>query len=256
MGNVKPKKHLGQHFLRDANISRKIVACLGPVSGPVVEIGPGTGALTRFLSETASRLILVEFDGESVEYLQAHYDLPSVEIHQVDFLKWEIKKHLDTPAAFIGNLPYNISSPIFFRLLEQREYVTKGVFMIQKEVAERICAPPGSKTYGILSVLLGYFFELKYEFTVSRKVFLPPPKVQSAVLTLTRKPEPGPAEYESLKKLVKLAFQQRRKTLRNALKAYSFPEEEEFKELLSRRAETLSLEEFEKLALAAQEKTD
>lgn len=256
MGNVKPKKHLGQHFLRDANIARKIVGCLDSPADTVVEIGPGTGALTRFLVETTSRLILVEFDGESVEWLNEHYDSPKVEIHHGDFMKWDPEKYLNSPAFFIGNLPYNVSSPIFFHLLAHRNWVEKGVFMIQKEVAERICAPPGSKTYGILSVLLGYYFDLKYEFTVSPKVFLPPPKVKSAVLTLARKENPGPVEFEQLRKVVKSAFGQRRKTLRNALKAFSFPEGEEWTILLGRRAETLSLKEFEQLAMAAVEKED
>ena len=253
MGNVKPKKHLGQHFLRDENISRKIVACVEGEGKTVVEIGPGTGALTRFLVDSVYRLILVEFDIESVEWLQSHFEDEKVEIHHADFLKWEVEKYLDGPAYFAGNLPYNVSSPIFFRLLENRQFVEKGVFMIQKEVADRICAPPGSKTYGILSVLLGYYYDLKYEFTVSPKVFLPPPKVKSAVLSLVRKKEVGDVDYPKFKKLVKAAFGKRRKTLRNALKAYSFPEGEEWAALLGRRAETLSCEEFERLVKVAVE---
>jgi 16S rRNA (adenine1518-N6/adenine1519-N6)-dimethyltransferase len=243
---LKPKKHLGQHFLRDDNISRKIVSLLPhEFSGPLVEIGPGTGALTRFLSGKYSPFLGVEFDPEAVEVLNQSFPPGDPAIYNLDILSWNPAKYLSVPGWFIGNLPYNISSPVFFHLLLNLDWVTGGVFMVQKEVAERITSPPGNKNYGILSVILGYYFEIRYRFTVSENVFIPPPKVKSAVFTMVKKPGERKIKPSEFIPLVKKAFNQRRKTLRNALKGINFSSEAE--KYLSLRAEQLSTNDFEQL---------
>jgi 16S rRNA (adenine1518-N6/adenine1519-N6)-dimethyltransferase len=249
MHNLKPKKHLGQHFLRDKNVAQRIADCLQAEAGDqVVEIGPGQGILTDCLWPRYPRLQLVEVDPDAVSWLTQHYGEDGPRIVQQDILQWKPAEHLEPDACFIGNLPYNISSPIFFALLDHLSYVKEGVFMIQKEVAQRICASEGSKTYGILSVLLGAYFERTYEFSVPPGVFRPPPKVVSGVLRLERKEELPGLTFPLLKKVVKKAFNQRRKTLRNALKGLAFEDFEEKDEWMTKRAEQLSVAQFVRLS--------
>ena len=248
MQNLKPKKHLGQHFLRDMNIARKIVSCCpAKPDERVVEIGPGPGVLTRLLLDRLTHLNVVEYDGEAVELLREEFDDPPLTVFHSDILQWDIPKALSGPAHFIGNLPYNVSSPIFFHLLDHIDLVETGVFMVQKEVADRILSGPGTKQFGILSVLMGAYFEMKYEFTVSRNVFFPKPKVTSAVFSVKRKAELPEIEFASFKQVVKAAFGQRRKTLRNALKAFSITNPE-LMPLLAQRAEQLHIDQYLQLA--------
>ncbi|MBU2555984.1 MAG: 16S rRNA (adenine(1518)-N(6)/adenine(1519)-N(6))-dimethyltransferase RsmA [Bacteroidetes bacterium] len=243
---VRPKKHLGQHFLTDKNIAAKIAGCLTEKVPVVCEIGPGTGILTSELlkTETTRELHLIEIDSESVEYLNEHFSDPRMVIHQADFLKFPLESITPEPTAIIGNFPYNISSQIFFRVLLYRNSIPEVAGMIQKEVAERIAAGPGSKTYGILSVLLQTWFNITYCFTVHEHVFNPPPKVKSAVIHLKRNQVDRIDCDESLYFIVvKTAFNQRRKTLRNALKqlvTQRLPEHP----LLTKRAEQLSVDQF------------
>ena len=219
MTHVRAKKHLGQHFLRDMEVARRITASL-PLDGctSVLEIGPGTGVLTQFLLQIPDiKLTAVELDSESVIYLHQHF--PQLHVIEADFLKIDLKSFLPDKFCIIGNFPYNISSQIFFKTLEHRDSIPCLVGMIQKEVAERMAAPAGSKTYGILSVLMQAFFTIEYLFTVHEHVFDPPPKVKSAVIRLTRNEVHSLNCNEQLfKTVVKTAFNQRRKTLRNSLK--------------------------------------
>ncbi len=219
MTHVRAKKHLGQHFLRDMEVARRITASL-PLDGctSVLEIGPGTGVLTQFLLQIPDiKLTAVELDSESVIYLHQHF--PQLHVIEADFLKIDLKSFLPDKFCIIGNFPYNISSQIFFKTLEHRDSIPCLVGMIQKEVAERMAAPAGSKTYGILSVLMQAFFTIEYLFTVHEHVFDPPPKVKSAVIRLTRNDVHSLNCNEQLfKTVVKTAFNQRRKTLRNSLK--------------------------------------
>lgn len=247
MDKLKPKKHLGQHFLHDEQAAQRIVDSLAALPEErVVEIGPGEGVLTRMLSPRYPQFMAVEVDAEAVGYLTQHLD-PAPRIVHRDVLKWTPSDSLDGPAHFIGNLPYNISSPFFFLLLEQLDWVKTGVFMIQKEVAQRICAGPGSKTYGVLSVLLGAYFEREYLFSVAPGSFRPPPKVMSGVIRLQKRAELPDVSFAALRQVVKAAFGQRRKTLRNALKSLSFsPAPPEA--WLSLRAEQLDTEAFISLA--------
>ena len=245
MSTVHPKKHLGQHFLKDNSLAERIVSLLeGAEDQPVVEIGPGRGILTQFLLEKYANLWLVEVDPEAAAYIKQTFEAYTPQLHLRDILKWEMAGEIPHNTYFIGNLPYNISSPIFFRLLEHLAYIQKGVFMVQKEVADRICSPPGNKTYGILSVLLGAYFDLSYAFTVAPGAFIPPPKVKSAVMVLERKAILPEVPFPHLKQVVKSAFNQRRKTLRNALKSLHFNEFEGKAELMGQRAEQLSVEQF------------
>ena len=220
---VKPKKGLGQHFLADKNIARKITGALsGRGYDHVLEIGPGTGVLTGFLLENKSfETHLVEIDRESAAYLKKRFPGISGKIHEGDFLKFPLAGNFSSPLAIIGNFPYNISSQIFFRILENRQVVAEVVCMVQREVAERITSPPGSKTYGILSVLLQAFYRAEFLFSVPPQVFVPPPRVNSAVIRLTRRPEAGlNCNEELFFKVVKRAFNQRRKMLRNSLASF------------------------------------
>lgn len=219
---VKPKKYLGQHFLKDKNIAEKIANSLrNPYFLPVMEIGPGTGVLTKFLVGKDFTLILIEIDEEAVEFLKTNFPDGSFELHNADFLKIDIKQFVNNNKfCVIGNFPYNISSQIFFKILENRTLVEETVCMLQKEVAERICSGEGSKEYGILSVLIQLYFKTEYLFTVNENVFFPPPKVKSAVIRLTKyRDEIEDVEFDNLLQVVKTAFNQRRKTLRNALKS-------------------------------------
>jgi len=245
---VRPKKFLGQHFLKDQNIAAKIVDALVLLSSKnfVLEIGPGTGVLTKLLREKPEvDLHLAEIDRESVAYLKEHYPDLSDKITEGDFLKMNLSDLTNERIHIIGNFPYNISSQIFFKVLEQRNQVTQVVCMLQKEVADRIAEKEGSKTYGILSVLLQAFYTIEYLFKVPPGVFFPPPKVMSAVIRLTRNDRVQLPCSESLFfKVVKQAFQNRRKTLRNALKPLNLPAEISALATLDLRAEQLSVEEF------------
>ncbi|MBJ6109328.1 16S rRNA (adenine(1518)-N(6)/adenine(1519)-N(6))-dimethyltransferase RsmA [Hymenobacter sp. BT523] len=246
---VRPKKHLGQHFLADPNIARNIVAALQLPDGvrEVLEIGPGMGVLTQYLLQNpAYQTSVVEIDTESVAYLQQHYPALGNRIFATDFLKQNLSELFPgQPLAIIGNFPYNISSQIFFAVLNNRQQVREVVGMIQKEVAERLAEPPGSKTYGILSVLLQAYYKIEYLFSVPAHVFNPPPKVESAVVRLTRNAtEQLDCDEKLFFRVVKQAFQTRRKTLRNALKPFGLPPEATTDAIFERRAETLSVADF------------
>ncbi len=242
---VKAKKHLGQHFLKDLNIAQKIADTLSLQNyHKVVEIGAGMGVLTQFLLQKNTDVFVVEIDRESVAYLEAHYPQLQGKIIANDFLKYDIATNMGEPFAIIGNFPYNISTQIVFKLLELREWVPEFSGMFQKEVAERICEQAGSKTYGILSVLTQAFYETEYLFTVSEHVFNPPPKVKSGVIRLKRKTNYHLNCDEGLFfSVVKTAFNQRRKTLRNSLKALLTDEIKE-NPIFSKRPEQLAWQEF------------
>jgi len=247
MSGVRPKKHLGQHFLKDLGIAEDITNGLTGHGGysKVLEIGPGTGVLTQFLAKKDIELYLIDVDKESVQHLKQRYSQFGDRLIQGDFLKTVIPALENEKYAVIGNFPYNISSQIFFRVLEYKNNIPEVVCMIQKEVAERLVSPPGKKAYGILSVLLQAYFDLEYLFTVPPNVFNPPPKVNSAVIRLKRNGVAALGCDEKLfKRIVKQAFQMRRKTLRNALKPINLPEQMCDSPFLSRRAEQLSVSEF------------
>lgn len=245
---VRPKKGLGQHFLRDHQIASDIVDAL--VMGDrtkVLEVGPGMGVLTRFLLQKKEfETTVVEIDRESVSYLKTY--IPELEnrILEGDFLHMDLKKlYSDTPFSLIGNFPYNISSQILFKVLDYRDVIPEVVGMLQKEVAERICTGPGSKTYGILSVLLQAWYKVEYLFTVNEDVFDPPPKVKSAVVRLTANGRTDLGCNEKLfKSVVKQAFNQRRKMLRNSVKSFTPRYDELDAHTLTHRPEQLSVEEF------------
>ena len=249
MNTVRPKKHLGQHFLADPNIARNIVGALQLPDGlkEVLEIGPGMGVLTQYLLQNpAYQTSVVEIDPESVAYLKVHYPALADRIYATDFLKQRLATMFpEQPLAIIGNFPYNISSQIFFAVLNNRQQVREVVGMIQKEVAQRLAEPPGSKTYGILSVLLQAYYKIEYLFSVPPHVFVPPPKVESAVVRLTRN---NTLQLDCDEKLffrvVKQAFQTRRKTLRNALKPFGMPADATTDAIFDKRAEQLGVAEF------------
>lgn len=245
MDYVRPKKHLGQHFLKDENIARKITSSLN-FKKNVVELGPGTGILTKFLIHETNQLTLIEIDRESVEYLKKEFPGISDNIIHTDFLKMNLSASFDHEFSLIGNFPYNISSQIFFKILSYRHLIPEAVGMIQKEVSERLSAPPGNKIYGILTVLLDAFYETEYLFTVSEKVFSPPPKVKSAVIRLRRKTTVTlDCDEDLFFRIVKSAFNQRRKTLRNSLKQYVIEKPEVGNsDIFTRRPEQLSTSEF------------
>ena len=243
---VKAKKHLGQHFLKDLNIAQKIADTLSLANyKKIVEIGAGMGVLTQFLLKKDTEVYVVEIDKESVAYLEAHYPELRGKIIADDFLKYDIAGYLRESFAIIGNFPYNISTQIVFKLLELRDYVPEFSGMFQKEVAERICEREGSKTYGILSVLVQAFYEATYLFTVSEGVFNPPPKVKSGVLRLVRKPNYHLDCDEALFfTIVKTAFNQRRKTLRNSLKSLLTNESLKKNSIFDKRPEQLPWQDF------------
>ena len=252
MAKVKPKKHLGQHFLKDTAIARKIVEALQPPANcqQVLEIGPGMGVLTTYLLQNESlKLTVVDVDKESTSYLASHLPELAQHILTKDFLATDWLAYFNhTPFAVIGNFPYNISSQIFFKVLEMRMYVPQVVGMVQKEVAQRIASPSGNKTYGILSVLLQAYYDIEYLFTVKPGVFNPPPKVDSAVIRLRRNQTQQLGCNEVLfVKVVKQGFQNRRKTLRNALKRLALPAELQKHSLLDKRAEQLAVADFVRL---------
>jgi len=245
---VKAKKHLGQHFLKDDTISHKIVSSLTGHGDykQVLEIGPGTGALTQFLIETSYDLLLLEIDQESIDFLAVKYPSLIDSMVKADFIKDPLTEKLAPPYAVIGNFPYNISSQIMFKILEIKEDVSEVVGMFQKEVAERLVSPPGSKKYGILSVLLQTWYDGEYLFTVNEDVFDPPPKVKSGVIRFKRNERKELEVSEKhFKKVIKMAFNQRRKTMRNSLKSMiNEYEVDSSLEIFNKRPEQLSVEEF------------
>lgn len=244
---VRAKKALGQHFLTDQSIAMKIVDSLGRREvRDVLEIGPGMGVLTQYLLKRDDiDLKLVELDGESVEYLLTHFPGMQGKLYQADYLRLDIHTLFQDKYRVIGNFPYNISSQIFFKILEDKDRVPEVVCMIQKEVAERIAEKPGSKTYGILSVLLQAWYDIDYIVSVGSGAFCPPPKVQSAVIRLRRNSRSSLGCDEKLfKTVVKTAFNQRRKTLRNALKPLLGDSVDSSNPVFDLRAERLSVEDF------------
>lgn len=242
---VQPKKHLGQHFLKDENIAEKIATTLQKPEEyeTIVEIGPGMGVMTKYLQKNYQQNIkVVEIDTESVAYLEQHFS--DIEIIPKDFLKLNAETiNANKAFAVTGNYPYNISSQIVFKVLEMKAFVPEMSGMFQKEVAERICAGPGSKTYGILSVLTQAFYDVEYLFTVSENVFNPPPKVKSGVMRMTRKAVFPDCDHKLFFQVVKTAFNQRRKMLRGTLKQF-LPKEEMQTDFFANRPEQLSVEEF------------
>ena len=266
---IQPKKRLGQHFLRDENIAQKIVGYLNPEIPLVLEVGPGMGVLTKYILDRSAGAWFIEVDRDSVDYLRLKYPEISNRIISADFLSFDLNnfpppadpvspEHGNTPGnpakfTIIGNFPYNISSQILFKALDYRDRVPEVIGMFQKEVAERLAAPPGSRTYGIISVLLQAFYHIDYLFTVSETVFYPPPKVKSAVIRLRRNATVKlDCDEAFFIKLVKMAFNQRRKTLRNAIRPLlpvQATPSEWMAHCLDLRAEQLSVDDFVKLAL-------
>lgn len=244
---VKAKKALGQHFLTDRSIARRIADTVdGAPNGNVLEVGPGMGILTECLLEKGCNVLAAEIDSESVEYLLGHFPALEGRIVQRDFLKMDLSGlFAGENFTLIGNFPYNISSQIMFRALEYTDRIHRIGGMFQREVAQRLTAPPGSKVYGILSVLLDVYYRPEYLFTVPETVFSPPPKVKSGVIRLERREDiPQDFKAEALLRVVKAAFNQRRKTLRNALRPLGIPSGLADHPLLDRRAEQLSSAEF------------
>ena len=247
MSSVRPKKNLGQHFLTDLNIAQKIAALLDQQNcDTILEIGPGTGVLTQFLIQKERKIHVIEIDKESIAYLRNRYSSEEIKLIEGDFLKLDFYPiFASKPFAVIGNFPYNISSQIVFKVIEKKAQIPFFAGMFQKEVAQRICEPPGSKKYGILSVLCQLFYETTYLFTVPPNVFNPPPKVDSAVLQMQKKEDfELDCDEKLLFQIVKMSFQQRRKTLRNSLKTFNIPEILREDTIFDRRPETLSGAEF------------
>jgi 16S rRNA (adenine1518-N6/adenine1519-N6)-dimethyltransferase len=251
MGLVKPKKFLGQHFLRDLSIASDIADTVDTCPGlPILEVGPGMGVLTQFLMKKEREVKVVELDFESVAYLKENFTALEGHIIEDDFLKLKLENVFEgKPFVLTGNYPYNISSQIFFKMLDYKDLIPCCTGMIQKEVAERIAAGPGSKTYGILSVLTQAWYRVEYLFTVHEHVFNPPPKVKSAVIRMTRNETTDLGCDEKLFKLiVKTTFNQRRKTLRNSISSIldkSHPLSAD--PIFNKRPEQLSVQEFVEL---------
>ena len=263
MGLVKPKKFLGQHFLKDLSIAKDIADTVNVCPDlPILEVGPGMGVLTQFIMQKNRPVKVVELDYESVAYLRENF--PALEnIIEDDFLKLNLEKLFDgKPFVLTGNYPYNISSQIFFKMLDYKDLIPCCTGMIQKEVAERIAAGPGSKTYGILSILIQAWYKVEYLFTVHEHVFNPPPKVKSAVIRMTRNETTELGCNEKLFKLiVKTTFNQRRKTLRNSISSILDKENPLSTDpIFNKRPEQLSVQEFIELTnqveAALKNKTD
>lgn len=247
MDKVKAKKHLGQHFLKDENIAAAIADTLNFKGySNILEIGPGMGVLTKYLLEKPTCTYVIEIDTQSVAYLEANFPQLHGKIISKDFLKYNINDIFDGKQfAIIGNFPYNISTQIVFRTLEYRHQIPEFAGMFQKEVAERICEKKGTKTYGILSVLVQAFYDAEYLFTVDETVFNPPPKVKSGVLRLRRKEDYTlPCNEKLFFTVVKTAFQQRRKTMRNSLKTLNVSDNLREDTIFDLRPEQLSTEQF------------
>lgn len=257
MEKVKAKKHLGQHFLRDENIARKIVeAFMQQYTGnTILEVGPGMGVLTKYLLDSREDDVYVaEIDRDSVAYLKEHYPSLSPRVLEEDFLTINFGR-FPLPVAVIGNFPYNISSQIVFHIIEQKAHVPLMVGMFQREVAQRLAALPRTKAYGILSVITQAFYNVQYLFTVNEGVFQPPPKVKSAVVQLTRKNTVLNCDEKLFLRVVKAAFNQRRKMLRNALSGFGDLNVLHETPFLTQRAEELSLQDFERLTILLQNRT-
>ena len=242
---VRPKKALGQHFLTDRNIARKIVDHLSPDLEAVIEVGAGTGVLTQYMvEEILDKFHVIEIDKESIAYLENHFPMLGDRLVEGDFLKADLSRYGQRNLGIIGNLPYNISSQIFFQVLKYKEQVVEVVGMVQKEMAERMAAKEGSKTYGILSVLMQAWYDIDYLFTVNENVFNPPPKVKSAVIKMRRNAVTDLGCDEKLfVTIVKQSFNQRRKTLRNSLRLMLSPEIID-NEVFNKRPEQLSVKAF------------
>lgn len=248
MAEVRPKKALGQHFLTDQSVAQRIAATLDDWQGyPVLEIGPGMGVLTQWLLQSGHDLTVVEIDTESVDYLASHFPQMRHRIIEGDFLQMNLREiYGDKQFCVIGNYPYNISSQIFFKVLDYKDQIPCVSGMLQREVAQRLAAEPGTKARGILSVLLQAWYKVEYLFTVSEGVFNPPPKVKSGVIRMVRNDvKQLPCDEALFRTIVKVSFGQRRKTLRNSIKSLMppgapMPESP----LLAMRPEQLSVEEF------------
>ncbi|MDR0205731.1 MAG: 16S rRNA (adenine(1518)-N(6)/adenine(1519)-N(6))-dimethyltransferase RsmA [Bacteroidales bacterium] len=247
---VIPKKYLGQHFLNDESVAERIVHSISTNPKNILEIGPGMGILTKYLIQIENiDFRAIEIDTESIVYLQQKY--PKLQTVSGDFLKLNLSDYYKNDVVIIGNFPFNISSQILFKVLENKYIVTELVGMFQKEVAERIASKPGKKMYSILSVLLQAFYDIEYLFTVDEHLFTPPPQVKSGVIRMIRNPEKSLRCDEVLfKSVVKTAFNQRRKTLRNSLKSFSFRDEFNESSIFSKRPEQLAVEEFEEICAA------
>lgn len=246
-GSVRAKKHLGQHFLKDEGIAEKIGKTL-TLQGydNILEIGPGMGVLTKYLIQKDKRIIAMDLDAESIVYLKENLPADNLEILEADFLKYDLAQLFgEEEFAITGNFPYNISTQIVFKMLDWKEQIPEFTGMFQKEVAQRICETAGSKSYGILSVLTQAFYDAEYLFTVPPTVFNPPPKVESGVLRLRRKKNYTlPCDEKMLFKVVKTAFQQRRKTLRNSLKSFNISDGIKEESIFGQRPEQLSVSQF------------
>lgn len=247
---VQAKKRLGQHFLNNEHIAEKIAVAIKTDNAHVLEIGPGMGVLTKFLLKLSfKQLSVIELDEESVDYLQKHFPELENNIISGDFLKYNLDDFHNGEKVIVGNFPYNISSQILFKVLDNKDSVVELVGMFQKEVAERVCAGPGNKQYGILSVLLQAFYDAEYLFTVEKGEFTPPPQVRSGVIRLTRNfGKKLNCDEQKFKMIVKTAFNYRRKTLRNALQSLNFDKGFFAEPVFSKRAEQLSISDFEFLA--------
>lgn len=252
--HVRAKKHLGQHFLKEDDIARRIAESLTGHGGyrHVIEVGPGTGALTKHLVHRANtELVCYEVDTESVRYLEQTY--PEVEVRESDFLRMDPDSVTTSPIAVIGNFPYNISTQIVFKILEHRDHFPEMVGMFQKEVADRICTGPGSRTYGITSVLAQVWYDMEMLFVVEREAFIPPPEVRSAVMRMKRNEVKAmPCDEALFVRVVKAAFNQRRKTLSNALKGFPALPAGVPQAFAGKRAEQLSVQDFIALTLACE----
>lgn len=254
---VKPKKYLGQHFLIDEEIAENTAKALTLHQNyqKVLELGAGTGVLTKYLLENESfETSVIEIDTESIAYLEKYFPSLEGKIYSEDFLKYKLQNIYQESFALVGNFPYNISSQIFFKALAYREQIPEIVCMLQKEVAERLCSKPNSKKYGILSVFLQAFYKVEYLFTVPAEVFNPPPKVQSAVIRCQRNERKQlDCDEKKFRSIVKMAFNNRRKMLRNTLKSW-LTEDSKGLEILAKRPEQLSVDEFVDLVKTLTEK--
>lgn len=251
---VRAKKHLGQHFLKDESIALKIVDGLLLKKGDqVLEIGPGMGVLTKYYVERGTDIKVAEIDRDSVAYLKENFPYLQDRIVEGDYLKKPMTDYFEGDIHLVGNFPYNISSQIFFKVLEDKNKYKQVVCMLQKEVAERLAEPPGSKKYGILSVFLQAYYHIEYLFTVHEHVFNPPPKVKSGVIRLTRNStEKLDCDEKLFFRIVKQGFNNRRKTLRNALKSLNLSTENIDEKYLSNRAEQLGVAEWVELTQQAE----